>query len=42
MYVALGGGAKHLKQAVSRLKKATSKSNKDGAAGAMRGYKGLI
>jgi len=42
MYVALGGGAKHLKGAVSRLKKVSSKSSKDGVPGAMRGYKGLI
>jgi hypothetical protein len=47
MYVALGGGAKHLKEAVSRLEGVSGKGKgkKDSgqaAPGAMRGYKGLI
>jgi hypothetical protein len=47
MYVALGGGAKHLKEAVSRLESVSGKGKgkKDSgqaAPSAMRGYKGLI
>lgn len=47
IYVALGGGAKHLKEAVSRLESVSGKGKgkKDSgqaAASAMRGYKGLI